>query len=257
MALLLYAGKRGAPLVLVCTLVAASVNYHRPMLSWCGIPGATLAYCSYFVGAAVLRGRWRIDPQLATLRDVLRFVLILFTAEIFSSVVGMLTLWGDGFIRGPDALRAAVDWWASDAISMVTFAPFLLIWVAPRVVGWLRSEADYGLRLHWFRGLLEPNIGDGSASRVGGASHLVCIRIHGPDPVSALVFAFYPSYLGDRAPRSSGSSTYHADDQLWHDVRSLADAGGPQVATPNAIGHACTGADRALPGSNRDRTQAG
>ncbi len=158
LALLLYGGNRCVPLVLLCSLVAASVNYHRPMFSWCGIPGATLAYCSYFVGVALLRGRWRIDPKLATLRDVLRFVLILFTAEIFSSIVGMLTLWGDGFIRGKDALRTAVDWWASDAISMVTFAPFLLIWLAPRVVGWLRSEADYRVRLQWFRALSRAEI---------------------------------------------------------------------------------------------------
>ena len=42
LALLLYGGKRCVPLVFLSTLVAASVNYHRPMLSWCGIPGATV-----------------------------------------------------------------------------------------------------------------------------------------------------------------------------------------------------------------------
>jgi len=93
-ALLLYGVLRYTPLVLLSSLVAASLNYHRPLFSWCGIPGATMAYVGYFAGIRLLRKYWRIHPKLESLRDVGRFVLTLFLAELFSAVIGMLTLFG-------------------------------------------------------------------------------------------------------------------------------------------------------------------
>jgi signal transduction histidine kinase/CheY-like chemotaxis protein/integral membrane sensor domain MASE1 len=139
-ALLLYGGVRYVPLLFLSTIVAAMVNYHRPLFSWCGISGATISYAGYIVGAEILRRRWRIDPQLGSLRDVARFVVVFLTTEIFGATIGTLTLWGDGHIRRTDILRAAIDWAASDAIAIVTFTPFLLVYVAPRVECWLRSK---------------------------------------------------------------------------------------------------------------------
>jgi signal transduction histidine kinase/DNA-binding response OmpR family regulator/integral membrane sensor domain MASE1 len=140
--LLLYGGLRCLPLLFLSTIVAAVVNYHRPLFSWCGIPGATLSYAGYVVGAEILRRRWRIDPKLGSLRDVSRFVVTFFTAEIVGSVVGTLTLFGDGYIRRAALVRTAIDWAASDAIAMVTFTPFLLVYVAPRVECWLKSKPN-------------------------------------------------------------------------------------------------------------------
>jgi integral membrane sensor domain MASE1 len=36
-----------------------------------------------------------------------------------------LTLWGDGRISRADALRTAAIWWATDALAIITFTPFL------------------------------------------------------------------------------------------------------------------------------------
>jgi len=145
-ALLLCGGLGYVPLVLLCSLLAASVNYHRPMFSWCGIPGATLSYVGYFVGAHLLRGRWRIDTKLQSLGDVGRFLVILLTSEIPGAIVGALTLHGDGLLPRSAVVKAAVDWWASDAIAMATFTPFLMAYAAPRVGDWLRND-DYGYPL--------------------------------------------------------------------------------------------------------------
>src|SRR6266702_3627669 len=142
LALMLCGGKRYYPVVLVASVTAAMVNYHRPLLSWCGLPGAVLLYVWYMGGATLLRGRWRIDPQLGALRDVGRFVLVFLTAEVFSTITGTLTLLGDGLAKRADALRIAADWWASDAIAIVTITPFLLVYAAPRLKVWMNPGAD-------------------------------------------------------------------------------------------------------------------
>jgi len=137
MALLLCGGMRHVPLIYISTLVAAVVNYHRPIFSWCGIPGAMAVYVAYMGGVAILKGRWRIDPRLGGLRDIGRFALVLLTAAVPSAFIGTLTLVGDHVVPRSHGLRVMVNWWASDATSIVTFTPFLLLYVAPRVSSWL------------------------------------------------------------------------------------------------------------------------
>jgi integral membrane sensor domain MASE1 len=139
-ALLLYGGVRYVPLLFLSSVTAAVLNYHRPLFSWCGIPGATISYAGYIVGAALLRSRWRIDPKLGCLRDVIRFVVTFLIAEIFGATIGMLTLQGDGLVQHQDIAKTAIDWATSDMISILTFSPFLLVYVGPRLNCWFRSE---------------------------------------------------------------------------------------------------------------------
>ena len=61
------------------------VNYHLPIISWRGVPGATMGYLAYIRGIAILKGRWRIDPRLGDLRDVRRFALVLLT-QVFRAL---------------------------------------------------------------------------------------------------------------------------------------------------------------------------
>src|SRR5438477_4417341 len=150
-ALLLYGGLRYMPLVILSSLVAAALNYHRPMFSWCGIPGATLSYVGYFAGVALLRKHWRIDPKLESLRDAGRFVVTLSLAELCGAVVGMLTLFGDGLISRSAMVRAALDWYASDAIAIFTITPAVLLFVAPRVGSWVASDVRTSSLTPWLR----------------------------------------------------------------------------------------------------------
>src|ERR1700759_5486541 len=78
-ALFLTARKKFYPLPLVASVIAAAANYHRPLFSWSGLPGATTAYLGYIAGAIVLRTRWRIDPRLRTMRDVARYLIDMFS----------------------------------------------------------------------------------------------------------------------------------------------------------------------------------
>jgi signal transduction histidine kinase/DNA-binding response OmpR family regulator/integral membrane sensor domain MASE1 len=143
LALMLWGGERYYPVVFVASLVAAIVNYHRPILSWCGLPGAILLYVAYMSGASLLRGRWRIDPQLGSLRDAGRFVAVFLTAAIFSAVTGTLTFLGDGLATSSEALGTAVNWWTSDTNAIITFTPFLLLHVTPRLNAWMGPGAKF------------------------------------------------------------------------------------------------------------------
>jgi diguanylate cyclase (GGDEF)-like protein/PAS domain S-box-containing protein len=139
LALLLYGGKRYVPAVFIASVVAAVVNYHRPIFSWCGIPGAIAIYLGYVGGASILRRRWRIDLKLGTLNDVGRYIVVSLGASILSTASGILTILGDGRIQRSDALSAALEWWVSDTLAIIAFAPFVLVYVAPLVGRWLNS----------------------------------------------------------------------------------------------------------------------
>jgi len=149
---MLYGGRRYVTLLFLATILAAVLDYHRPLLSWWGVPGATLLYAGYIFGAEFLRRRWRIDPKLGSLRDVPAFLATFLTAEVLSSLVGSLTLLGDGLIRRGDFIRTAFDWAASDAIAAVAFTPFLMVYVVPRLNCWFHAEAQprFGLNLSWY-----------------------------------------------------------------------------------------------------------
>ncbi len=149
LALLLGGGIRYVPAVFISSVVAALVNYHRPIFSWCGLPGSIAIYLGYLGAAAILRRRWRIDPKLGTLRDVGRYIVISLGAAILSALFGVLSLLGDGLISRSDALRTAADWWATDALAIITFTPFLLVYVAPLVGRWLRSGSESHLSPAW------------------------------------------------------------------------------------------------------------
>jgi diguanylate cyclase (GGDEF)-like protein/PAS domain S-box-containing protein len=139
LALLLCGGRRYVPVVFVASVVAAVVNYHRPILSWCGLPGAIGIYLGYVGAAAILRRHWRTDPKLGSLRDVGRYIVVSIAAAILSALFGVLTVWGDGLIRRSDVLKTATEWFASDVLAIITFTPFVLVYVAPLVGRWLSS----------------------------------------------------------------------------------------------------------------------
>ena len=136
-ALLLWGGPRYFPVVITAALIAARVNYHRPIFSWCGVPGVLGIYVPYYVGAKLLRDRWKIDVRLCGLRDVGLFASVMLTAAIPCAFVGFLTLWGDGLLQRIGAAKTVVNWWESDAIALASFTPVLLAEVCPRIDSWL------------------------------------------------------------------------------------------------------------------------
>jgi signal transduction histidine kinase/DNA-binding response OmpR family regulator len=150
LSLLLYGGIQYAPLVLVSALAGAIINYHRHLFAWSGILGVVAINLPFIVAAGLLRRRWRIDLQLGSLKDVARFLIVLLTADVADAVLGMLTLLGDHYVLPSAALKAAVDWWVSDAVAIITFLPFVLVnvgpWLGPRLRGVARTQPT---NFHW------------------------------------------------------------------------------------------------------------
>ena len=144
-ALFLSAGRWSSLLVFLCSVIAAKVNYHRPLFTWCGIPGAITIYVGYAAGVELLKKRWPVDLQQGRLRDVGRYLLACLGGSIVSTAGGVLSLLGDGIIRRPELAKTAMEWWFSDALALVAFTPFLVLYVSPPARHWLDPSIDAGL----------------------------------------------------------------------------------------------------------------
>jgi hypothetical protein len=92
-ALLFVGGIAYSPLVMLASIAAAYLNYHRPFLSWCGIPGATALYLPYVLAIKFLREHLQINSKLTRIREIGAFTVVLLIAEIPCAVIGMCTLW--------------------------------------------------------------------------------------------------------------------------------------------------------------------
>jgi len=139
-ALLLCGGLRYSPIVFIVALVCAVLDYHRGIFSWTGIPGIFAAWGGYVAGVVILRRKWRINIEMRHLRDVGRFALVLLTAAVPTALLGTLSLLGDGLVTRSGYFGAAFNWWVGDCISMVSFAPFLLVYIAPGAERWMKGE---------------------------------------------------------------------------------------------------------------------
>ena len=141
-ALVLWGGPRYWSLILICELTGAVVCYHRPLFSWCGIPGALAIYVFYAAGFYLVRRWWSLDARLTSVRDVGRMAVAFSASAIPTAFVGTLTLVGDGVIPRAAFEKTAVNWWESDAIAIVTFTPMLLLYLAPRVTAWMNGAPN-------------------------------------------------------------------------------------------------------------------
>jgi PAS domain S-box-containing protein len=130
-AFFLSAGGRASLLVFFCSLIAAGVNYHRPLFSWCGIPGAIGIYLGYWAAAELLKKWWPADLERGRLRDIGRYLVACLGGSVMSTGLGVLALLWDGFIHRSELVRTATEWWFSDSLAIVAFTPFLMLYVNP------------------------------------------------------------------------------------------------------------------------------
>ncbi len=139
-AVLLGVGTEFTPAMLVAAVTSALWNYHRGALAWTVVPG-NLAVCLIYAAAAILlRPRWRIRLRLERLQDIVRLVFVLLAVEVAVAFVGVWPELADGVLRRPDFFRGVFEWWVSDAISIVSFTPFLLLYVMPWVRSWITGQ---------------------------------------------------------------------------------------------------------------------
>ncbi len=136
-ALVLWGGPRYWCLVLICELAGAIFCYHRPLISWCGVPGVFAIYGFYSAGFYWVRRWWGLDARLTTVKDVGHMAVAFSVSAIPTAFVGTLSLLGDGLISRAAFAKTAINWWESDVIAIVTFTPMLLLYLAPRMTLWI------------------------------------------------------------------------------------------------------------------------
>jgi PAS domain S-box-containing protein len=136
-ALLLAAGVRATPLALVAMVVAALADYHWPLRSWSLLPASMSMLLGYLSAAVILRRASPIDREFRRLWDGGRFVVVNLIAAAGVASLGALAIVADGGVRREDYPVAAFHWWLGDSVAIVAFAPFLLVFLAPRVRAWL------------------------------------------------------------------------------------------------------------------------
>lgn len=139
-ALLLAIGPRFAPLVAVSVALAGMVNYKQDLDTWGETFGALAVGLCYALAAYVLRGRLQIDLRLQRRRDVVWYVVVVFSAAALNALIGTACLAADLSIAWQYYWPTALAWFFGDGIALVAIAPFLLVYVAPWVRCWLYND---------------------------------------------------------------------------------------------------------------------
>jgi len=120
-------------LAAVSIALAGTLIYDQSALTWSGTVGA-IAIAASFAGAAyVLQGPLQIDIGLRRQRDVVRYVTATTIASMGSTLVGTACLVADHCILWSHYGYSAISWFLADEISLLGVAPFLIIYVLPRV----------------------------------------------------------------------------------------------------------------------------
>jgi len=131
LAVMLSISPRYFPLLAFADALAGAAIYHQPLLSWSEIVGPVAVTGAYAVAAYLLRGPLTIDPTLRHRRDVVRYLGVTMAAALLATLGGVACLVKDHTISPSEFWHSAFQWYVSDVIGLVGFAPFLLIHVFP------------------------------------------------------------------------------------------------------------------------------
>jgi PAS domain S-box-containing protein len=147
--------------ILVGACIASLVNYHQPVISYIFLVGNVDFPLFYALAAVALRRLAKIDIHLRSMRDVMWLLLVAVISSGVVALVGAQLLVLDHQVHSLDYLRATLNWWVGDAVSIASIAPFCLIYITPGLRRFMRysdSQATDarslgGLGRHELRGV--------------------------------------------------------------------------------------------------------
>ena len=119
------------PWMLLAGVIAGMVDYHLRLSSYQLFLGIPIIVCGYGGAAAVLRHRHRTIKEYQPLNEVLFYVCLALAASFCVGTAGTWMVVLDHLMPRENYLRAALNWWAGDAVALICFAPFLQIVVIP------------------------------------------------------------------------------------------------------------------------------
>ena len=119
------------PWMLLAGLIAGMLDYHLRLSSYQLFLGIPIIVCGYGGAAAILRHRHRTLKEYQPLHEVLFYVCLALAASFCVGTAGTWMVVLDHLMPRENYLRAALNWWAGDAVALICFAPFLQIVVIP------------------------------------------------------------------------------------------------------------------------------
>lgn len=195
-AVMLAVGPRYMPVFWAASALAGVLIYHQPFASWGTVIGAPIETGAYAVAAYALRNPIKIDSSLGRRGDVLRYLIVAFSAAIFSTFAGVWCLWADHTILWNQVRGSAMAWFFGDAIGLCGVAPFLLIHVLPRVRKSLAPPSAESIRKHVQEENAVSRADSLTALEVGGVAAafflLFWLQFGGPEPRDLFYLAFLP-----------------------------------------------------------------
>ena len=142
LAMLIGLGWRYAPVILIAECIASIGNYHLPVRSYSFLAG-NIELVSVYTAAALVLGRVvKMDWRLRSVRDVMWLLLIAICSSCVVAFVGTAFLTADHLVPSGEYLRASINWWVGDAVTIGSLVPFCLIYVLPglrRFLGYQES----------------------------------------------------------------------------------------------------------------------
>ena len=132
--------------LMAADMLTTALIYHQPLVSWSVLFSPPVSAGSYALAAYFLRTSLHIDLKLSRRLDILRYLIATLIGALGATFGGVVSLAADKSIPWSQFWPTILTWYAGDAISLLSFAPFLLIFVLPSVRRWL-SAPDHDSEL--------------------------------------------------------------------------------------------------------------
>jgi signal transduction histidine kinase len=142
LALLLSQGLRFAPALFVAGLAAEIIVRGLPAGLGAAVVSSAVLAAGYAGMAWVLRGPLRVDPRLASLRDVAWFVVAVAALTLVVAIGYVAVYVAAGRIAPADIVGSALQFWVGDTLGILVTTPVLLFLLGPR-------EGPPGPRWSW------------------------------------------------------------------------------------------------------------
>jgi PAS domain S-box-containing protein len=140
-ALLLALGWQFAPALVITSLISSFFVYKVSLPIEVIFGWSALVAIIYGVASRFLHRRVQFDPQLRSMRDIMKLII---AAAIVSAILSVIAISGDppsGTISLIDKVIAALTWWIGEMIGILVITPFLLIHVMPLAKQFLEGNS--------------------------------------------------------------------------------------------------------------------
>jgi diguanylate cyclase (GGDEF)-like protein/PAS domain S-box-containing protein len=124
-AFIYYWGYRFLPVVFIICLSAALLSGLPLPVS---LPPVIALTLGCYLAVMILKQRWKINPGLTSLRDVMAILIVGVIASLLPASVGSVSYLSGGLITSDHMLTFWLAWWSVDLLGIMLIVPLVLVW---------------------------------------------------------------------------------------------------------------------------------